>query len=92
MKSKSAYEIIPQGTDGVSCGKGDPFVQEYSIELLLRNAADLADWLLDYNLTPDQHKSIINMLNSNDPDSKVLGLELIKIKKEQLNGNPIYSS
>ena len=43
-------------TDGVSPGgEGYDYTQAYKIDLGLRNAADLADWLLDHNLTKEQH-------------------------------------
>jgi hypothetical protein len=87
----SPYGIIPKGTDGVSCGNNS-YAQAYSLDLLSRNAQDLADWLLDNNLDIEQHRNIINMLNSNDEESKVLALELLKIKKEEHNGNSIHIS
>ena len=80
-------------TDGVSPGgEGYDDCQAYKIDLGLRNAADLADWLLDHNLTKDQHTNLIKMLFSNDDESKILALEIIYVKKQELeNGTTIHS-
>lgn len=80
-------------TDGVSPGgEGADYCQAYKIDLGLRNAADLADWLLDHNLTKEQHTNLIQMLFSNDEESKILALEIINVKKQELeNGTTIHS-
>lgn len=80
-------------TDGVSPGgEGAYDCQAYQIDLGLRNAADLADWLLDHNLTKDQHTNLIKMLFSNDEESKILALEILHVKKQELdNGTTIHS-
>lgn len=58
--------------------------QGYALELDYRNAADLADWLLEHGLTTEQHANLMDMLYSNDKESQWLALELIKTKKKQL--------
>ena len=87
VTEEALKQMFPEMTDGVTVihSHARGINQHYAIELEYRNAEDLADWLLEHNLTPDQHKNLINMLKSNDEESQWLALELIKAKKKQYN-------
>jgi hypothetical protein len=87
MKKEQVLAMFPEVTDGVTVFESyaRDLNQHYAIELECRNAEDLADWLLEHNLTQEQHSNLLNMLRSNDKESQVLALELIKVKKQQAN-------
>jgi hypothetical protein len=79
--------MIPEQTDGVTVygSHARDMNQHYALSLEHRNAIDLADWLLNHNLTKAQHKNILDMMYSKDDESQFLALEIIKVKKEQFD-------
>ena len=87
VTEEALKQMFPEMTDGVTVihSHARNINQHYALELEYRNAEDLAGWLLEHNLTPDQHQNLISMLKSNDEESRWLALEIIKAKQQQLN-------
>ena len=87
VTEEALKQMFPEMTDGVIVigSHARDINQHYALELEYRNAEDLAGWLLEHNLTPDQYKNLINMLKSNDEESRWLALEILKAKKKQYN-------
>ena len=60
------------------------YKDEYSRQLFLRNAEDQSKFHLTKGwITDEEHKSIIEMLESSDKDAVMLGIEVIAATQKQ---------